>query len=188
MGKAETFGDVAKSIERLSGGRVDILINNAAVMIGTGRSFVDGPSKSTLAEWDETFRVNLFGPVFFTNALIPQLLSGEEKKVVNLSSLGADRAKHEELVVQLASYSASKAALATATLNFQLEFKDRGLIFVSLSPGGAKTDMDDFGIAPMTASESVGHCISFVSRMTIEDGGQLRNYDGSKSIVADKPR
>lgn len=48
--------------------------------------------------------------------------------------------------------------------------------------------MDDFGIAPMTASESVAHCISFVSRVTIEDGGQLRNYDGSKSIVADKPR
>lgn len=67
-------------------------------------------------------------------------------------------------------------------------FKDRGLIFVSLSPGGVKTDMDDFGIAPMTASESVAHCVSFVSRMTIEDGGQLRNYDGSKSIVADKPR
>lgn len=139
MGKAETFGvscsmnisdgwcsegivqDVAKSIERLSGGRIDILVNNAAVMIGTGRSFVDGPSKSTLAEWDETFRVNLFGPVFFTNALIPQLLSGDEKKVVNLSSLGADRAKHGELAVQLASYSASKAALATATLNFHLE-------------------------------------------------------------------
>lgn len=91
------------------------------MMLGTGRSFVDGPSKSTLAEWDETFRVNLFGPVFLTNAFIPQLLSGDEKKVVNLSSLGADRAKHEELAVQLASYSASKAALATATLNFHLE-------------------------------------------------------------------
>ena len=67
-------------------------------------------------------------------------------------------------------------------------FKAQGLIFVSLSPGGVQTDMDDFGIAPMTASESVGYCISFVSRMTIDDGGQLRNYDGSKSIVADKPR
>lgn len=65
--------------------------------------------------------MNLFGPVFFTNALIPQLLAGKEKKVVNLSSLGADRAFHGELAVQLASYSASKAALATATLNFHLE-------------------------------------------------------------------
>jgi NAD(P)-dependent dehydrogenase (short-subunit alcohol dehydrogenase family) len=100
---------------------VDILVNNAAVMIGAGRSFEDGPSKATLAEWEETFRVNLFGPVFFTNALIPQLLAGTEKKVVNLSSLGADRALHEKIAAQLASYSASKAALATATLNFHLE-------------------------------------------------------------------
>ena len=41
----------------MSGGCVDIMINNAAVMIGTSRNFIDGPSKSTLAEWDETFRV-----------------------------------------------------------------------------------------------------------------------------------
>ena len=47
--------------------------------------------------------------------------------------------------------------------------------------------MDDFGIAPMTAAESVSHCITFVSRMVMEDGGQLRNYDGAKSIVASKP-
>lgn len=100
---------------------MDILINNAAVMIGAGRSFVDGPSKSSFQEWDETFRVNLLGPVFFTNSLIPQLLAGTEKKVVNLSSLGADRAFHGAMEVQLASYSASKAALATATLNFHLE-------------------------------------------------------------------
>ncbi|KAF8554546.1 hypothetical protein OG21DRAFT_1052219 [Imleria badia] len=37
MGKAETFGNDAKSIERLRGGRVDILIDNAAMIIGTGK-------------------------------------------------------------------------------------------------------------------------------------------------------
>ncbi|KAF8550347.1 hypothetical protein OG21DRAFT_1487840 [Imleria badia] len=144
MGNTKTFEDVAKSIEQLSGGRVEILINNSAVMLGAGRSFVDGLSNSTLTEWDETFR--------------------------------------------LASYFASKAALATATLNFHLESKDQGVIFVSPSPGGVQTDIDEFGILPMTAVESVAHCVSFVNDMAIGDGGQLRNHDGSKSIVADKPR
>ena len=66
-------------------GRVDILVNNAAV--GTYDPFLELPVKL----WDLVMAVNLRGPFLFSRAVLPSMISQGWGSIVNLSSLGADQ-------------------------------------------------------------------------------------------------
>ena len=74
---------VSKTMEAL--GRVDILINNAAV--GTYDPFLELPVKL----WDLVIAVNLRGPFLFSRAVLPSMIDQGWGSIVNLSSLGADQ-------------------------------------------------------------------------------------------------
>jgi pteridine reductase len=93
---------VQRVVEGLGG--IDVLVNNAAVFKPTewGGS---GPD-----EWMEHFRINALAPVMLAQACQAHLRRSGEGCVVNLTDIYADRplASH-------AAYSASKAALASAT-------------------------------------------------------------------------
>ncbi|KID85250.1 NAD(P)(+)-binding proteins & short chain dehydrogenase [Metarhizium guizhouense ARSEF 977] len=132
LSKLETFPVVAAEISRLSGGKVDILINNAGVMIGAGASFDQGISKSTPGEWDG--QVRLFPTRCFK--------ASKEKKVVNLASMLGDLSyTFANPDVHFASYAATKAALTMATAKFHNEFENKGFTFLALNPGWVNTDL-----------------------------------------------
>jgi NAD(P)-dependent dehydrogenase (short-subunit alcohol dehydrogenase family) len=57
---------------------VDVLVNNAGLVLGSRRETVDG--------FEMTFQVNHLGPFLLTNALRDQLRAGEDARVVNVSS------------------------------------------------------------------------------------------------------
>src|SRR3989338_2388333 len=60
-------------------GRVDVLVNNAAVMTPLG-SFLENP----LDEWFETVKSNLMGTVTFTKAVLPQMIEQGGGHIINL--------------------------------------------------------------------------------------------------------
>jgi NAD(P)-dependent dehydrogenase (short-subunit alcohol dehydrogenase family) len=91
-------------------------------MTGAGASFNQGISTSTPLEWDLQFRINVTAQVFFTLALLPLLEKGQERKVVNVTSMLGDLTYGEaNPQLQFASYSASKAAVTMANLKFHNE-------------------------------------------------------------------
>jgi NAD(P)-dependent dehydrogenase (short-subunit alcohol dehydrogenase family) len=91
-------------------------------MVGAGGDPSAGISTSTLKEWEDQFKVNVFGLVFFTIALIPLLKKGSEKKVVNIGSfLGSLEHTEKNPHLHFSSYSATKAAVTMATVKFHLE-------------------------------------------------------------------
>jgi NAD(P)-dependent dehydrogenase (short-subunit alcohol dehydrogenase family) len=115
-------------------GALDILVNNAAVML------VHEPeiSYEPPGKLEASLALNLLTPFYLTRALLPLLEKGSEPRVVNVSS-GAGT--HQGLTEPgIASYRLSKWALNGLTM---LQAKEqRGVIAVNaLDPGWVKTDL-----------------------------------------------
>ncbi len=85
-------------------GRVDILINNAA--IAAPGDFLEVP----VGRWDLVFNVNVRGPYLCVRAFLPGMIERRSGCIINVSSY----ASHEEGTSGLA-YSVSKAALERFT-------------------------------------------------------------------------
>ncbi|MGZ4985041.1 MAG: SDR family NAD(P)-dependent oxidoreductase, partial [Chthoniobacterales bacterium] len=73
----------AKEVER-EFGQLDILINNAGVMLDDEKKMA---SEQSLETWRKTFETNLFGLIETTNAFLPLLRKSEAGRIVNLSSI-----------------------------------------------------------------------------------------------------
>ncbi len=101
-------------------GRLDALINNAAVTDARHHAVVDVP----LATWEEVFRVNVRGSLVATRAALPGMLERRAGNVVFVtSSLGQPRGG----VPGDAAYSASKAAVEALSWVLAQECRDAGV-------------------------------------------------------------
>ena len=130
-------GDMADpaAIERIVGkaldewGRVDILVNNAAI---SRRSAV---TRVTDEEWDEVIRVNLTGPMYLTRAVVPAMKRQGGGVVLNVISGAGTHG-----TVGFSSYAASKGGLVGLTMTWAQELAGFGIRVNALSPS-ALTDM-----------------------------------------------
>ena len=112
-------------------GKLDILVNNAAV-IGNFRPVAD----SDPDDWWKTWTVNVRGPYLITRAFLPLMLRGGDKQIVNISSVGA-----HTRVPSMSSYQSSKLALLRFTEIVSAEYNDQGLVTFCIHPGNVLTDM-----------------------------------------------
>ena len=79
---------------------------------------------------------NVLANIHLYNLFLPLILKGDAKKVVAISSMTADidLVKNHDLA-NFAPYSASKAAMNLITAKFSAEYKERGVLFLSVCPG-----------------------------------------------------
>lgn len=91
-------------------GRLDILVNNAAVFARTPLEEAD------VTIWERMLRINLVAPALLARAAAPHMRSAGAGRIVNLVDMMVDRP-----VKAYAPYSASKAALASLTRTLALE-------------------------------------------------------------------
>ncbi len=111
-------------------GRLDILVNNAAVL----RPHVI--SKLSEQEFDEIFQVNVRSALFLTKGCLPLLEQSKQAAVINITAAGA-RAP----LVGIGAYCASKAALVNFTRTLAKEWMRKGVRVNALTPGSVATDM-----------------------------------------------
>lgn len=108
--------------------RVDILINNAAVMIT--KLF----SELSDEEFNRHLSVNYYGPIHLTRAVIPIMEKQGKGVIINVASVGG------RLVVPgTTAYAASKAALYAFSEALYYEVKDKGIHIGVIVPGGVST-------------------------------------------------
>jgi NAD(P)-dependent dehydrogenase (short-subunit alcohol dehydrogenase family) len=109
-------------------GRLDVLINNVG-----GGTFGQTLEKTTMADWDSSFDLNVKSVFFMTQAALPHLIE-TKGVVINFSSILASRP-----VVGLAPYSAAKAAVEMLTKSLALELAPKGVRVLCISPATIKT-------------------------------------------------
>ena len=118
------------------GGRLNALVNNAAISPkGDGGSRL-GTIETRIADWQKVFLVNFFAPVSLARGLIEEL-DAANGAVVNVSSIAGSRVHP----FAGAAYATSKAALAALTREMAYDFGRRGIRVNSISPGEIDTSI-----------------------------------------------
>jgi NAD(P)-dependent dehydrogenase (short-subunit alcohol dehydrogenase family) len=170
----------AKTIEQ-EFGRLDILINNAGVMLDS-RDGGDGwPANQTsttpLHVLRETFETNFFAVVALTQTLLPLLRKSEAGRIVNLSSILASLTLHATpgspiYEAKTFAYDASKAALNSFTIHLAHELKETKIKVNSAHPGWVKTEMGGEG----AQMEIVDGAKTSVQLATLGEDGPTGGY------------
>lgn len=126
-------------------GHLDILINNAGIMID-GNLIGNQTSTTSPDILRKTFDTNFFHLVALTQTLLPLLRKAPAGRIVNLSSilgsLTVHSDKHSPIYnAKVFAYDASKTALNAFTVHLAHELRDTKIKVNSAHPGWVKTDM-----------------------------------------------
>jgi NAD(P)-dependent dehydrogenase (short-subunit alcohol dehydrogenase family) len=120
---------IAAAAERLAGGPLHGLVNNAGIAVSMPLEFLP------LAELRRQLEVNLVGQVAVTQAFLPHLREARGR-IVNVGSI----AGHSALPF-LGAYAASKHALEAVTDALRIELQPFAIEVVIVEPGSIATPM-----------------------------------------------
>ena len=124
-------------------GKLDILINNAGVWLDFGVPMLE----VSMAQIENTFKVNTFGVIATIKHFLPLLKNADEGRIVNVSSgLGslsqnADT-DYEYYPYKSLAYNTSKSALNALTILFAYELRNTSIKINSADPGYCATDLN----------------------------------------------
>ncbi|MGA8271348.1 MAG: SDR family oxidoreductase [Candidatus Sulfotelmatobacter sp.] len=138
-------------------GRLDVLINNAAISNTSklpGQSIQEyakltRPSNVSLTEVRAVWETNVFGVLAVYQAMLPLLREAPQARIVNVSSgvgsltMNSDPACSWRPIFGPV-YPASKAALNAMTLAMAIELESTGIKVNAVSPGFTKTNLNNY--------------------------------------------
>jgi 3-oxoacyl-[acyl-carrier protein] reductase len=112
-------------------GQVDILVNNAAVLIRKDLAQYE------VADVDLIFAVNLRAPFLLAQAVLPGMADRGWGRIVNIASVGGRTGG----MLQSTVYGASKGGLIALTKGIAREYGAAGINVNAVAPGGIETAM-----------------------------------------------
>jgi short-subunit dehydrogenase len=130
-------------------GAIDVLVNNAGY--GHHRKFLDWD----LGDMERMLRVNFLGTLYWTKALLPQMVERRQGWIVFVASVGGKLGVPEE-----SAYAASKFAMVGFAEALSLEVEDAGVHLLTVCPGTVRTDFFD--------AEALGRMPPISRRIMIE--------------------
>ncbi|WP_445504720.1 SDR family NAD(P)-dependent oxidoreductase [Microvirga sp. G4-2] len=123
-------------------GRLDVLVNNAAVGIGTPLH------ETSLADWNRALATNLTGTFLMSRAAVRQMLRQEfvndvRGRIVNISSQHGMIACPEDI-----AYGTSKAGVVYMTRQIAVDYASHGVVCNAVAPGKILTGKTGRAIEP----------------------------------------
>ena len=114
-------------------GRVDILVNNAAIYYGVSPKPWDA---WTVKEWDQMFTVNVRGNWLVCKAIAPLMIKQKKGKIINIAS-DVFRSPDSQFFVP---YALTKAAIYSLTHALAAALGPSGINVNAIAPGLAATE------------------------------------------------
>ncbi len=153
--------------ERLAQDTIDLLINNAGLLVddSLGALGADGVRRQ--------FEVNALAPLLLTEALLPRL--GKGAKVALITSRMGSMGDND--LGGYYGYRMSKAALNAAGVSLARDLKPRGIAVAILHPGYVRTEMTGRqGL--IDADESARTLLQRIDELTLETTGRFLHQNG----------
>ncbi|MEM1349287.1 MAG: SDR family oxidoreductase [Myxococcota bacterium] len=166
VGSAES---VAAFREALQGAPVDVLINNAGVLLREG-----GLGAIDFEMMTTCFQVNTLGSLRVSQALLEQVKASETKKIVHISTQMGSIADNSSGGAY--AYRASKAALNMVSRSMARDLSEEGVVVFAIHPGWVQTDMGGSS-AKLTAEHSVASMLRKIDASDMGMTGTFQNWD-----------
>jgi NAD(P)-dependent dehydrogenase (short-subunit alcohol dehydrogenase family) len=171
-------------------GRLDVLVNNAAISNTSklpGMSVQDyaklnRPSNVSLEEVRAVWETNVFGVLAVTQAMLPLLREAPAARIVNVSSGVGSLTRNSDPAYAYRSifgpgYAASKTALNAMTVAMAIELESTAIKVNAACPGYTKTNLNSY-----TGTRSVEEGAREPVRLALLDAngptGTFSNEDG----------
>lgn len=166
------FEQIDNLSKKLSGVSIDVLINNAGVY-GDNRG--NGVGHLDYSGWLDSFTVNTMAPVKLAESFLSQIILGEKKLIVSISSLMgsiADNGSGGSIL-----YRTSKAALNAAMKSLSIDLGNKRIGVLILHPGWVQTDMGGKN-ALIDISTSVEGMCTVIDDFNLTKTGSFISYEG----------
>jgi 3-oxoacyl-[acyl-carrier protein] reductase len=128
--ESSTLEMAKKTMEQF--GRINILMNNAAIFYGVGNKNWDAWQPE---EWDRMFAVNVKGSWLCMKAVIPHMISQHSGKIINISSGTTLLAS-----TTILPYTCSKGAIVILTRSMARALGEYNINVNCISPGYTMTE------------------------------------------------
>lgn len=115
-------------------GSVDVLVNNAAVLLFENDDVLSIPPDA----YRDTFETNVFGVIEVCRVFAPDMARARYGRIVNVSSGAGQLAT---MSAYAPAYSMSKAALNAFTRILAHSYRASGVLVNAVDPGWVRTDM-----------------------------------------------
>jgi NAD(P)-dependent dehydrogenase (short-subunit alcohol dehydrogenase family) len=115
-------------------GSVDVLVNNAAILLGENDDVLSIP----LDAYRRTLETNVFGVIEVCRVFVPHMARAGYGRIVNVSSGAGQLAT---MSTYAPAYSISKAALNAFTRILADTYRADGVLVNAVDPGWVRTDM-----------------------------------------------
>lgn len=119
-------------------GHIDVLVNNAAVMLFNGG--VEETLETWDSVWETTFRVNVMAPARLLRQAILHYKARGSGTVISISSWAAQRGVTNPATM---AYGASKSALHAATKSIARAYARDGILAYTIAPGVVRTRLSE---------------------------------------------
>ena len=167
-------------------GRLDILVNNAAIARANGdesetmQTYIERSRASRISvdEVRTIWETNVFGVLALTQAFLPLLRKSDAARIVNVSSglgsLAINAAPHPHRATFNPGYGASKTALNAITLAFAIDLEAEGIKVNAVTPGFTSTALNNF-----EGTETVEQGAAEAVRVALDIEGPSGTFTGS---------
>lgn len=128
--------DAARELRRRLDGRLDALVNNAAISPKKADGTRINTLETDLLDWGKVFHVNFFASIVLARELKDELIAAKGA-IVNVTSIAGGRVHP----FAGAAYATSKAALSALTREMAHDFGPFGVRVNSIAPGEIETSI-----------------------------------------------
>lgn len=130
-------------------GRIDVLVNNAAVMPETP---IEGDDEMWAAGWSTALQVNVAEPATLMREAVRHFCTHGSGIIVTLSSWAAQQGS---AIPQLTAYAATKAAVKATTQTIARGYAKDGVLAYVIAPGIVHTQMSEIAARARGGEDAV---------------------------------